>query len=291
MQIVNIAAYRFIPLAAPEALREPLKAACLAYGLKGTVLLAPEGINLFLAGTRDGIDGFLTTVAKEPQLAAIFHQLPVKQSLSDKQPFRRMLVRIKKEIITMKHPAIMPAAGRAPAVEPDTLARWLEAGQDDQGRELLLLDTRNAFEVALGSFERAVDFGISRFSDFPEAYAKALADGRIDPARQHIVTFCTGGIRCEKAALYLAEQGVPVVTQLDGGILKYFETCGGSHWNGECFVFDDRVALDANLLPTETVQCYACRSVVSVAEQTDPRYVLGESCPHCALEDDAIPAG
>jgi UPF0176 protein len=290
MQIVNIAAYRFIPLPAVQALREPIKSACVAHGLKGTVLIAPEGINLFLAGFREGIDGFLAAVADDSRLSAIFDQLPIKESYSDKQPFRRMLVRIKKEIITMKCPAIAPAEGRAPAVAPATLARWLDQGQDDDGRPVLLLDTRNAFEVALGSFKHALDFEISRFSEFPDAYGQAVKAGRIDPKTQHIVTFCTGGIRCEKAAIYLAEQGALAVTQLDGGILKYFETCGGAHWQGECFVFDDRVALDPDLLPTDTVQCYACRSIVSVAEQSDPRYVLGESCPHCAKVREAIPA-
>ena len=281
MQIVNIAAYRFVPVADPARLRAPLRELCERLQLKGTILLAPEGVNLFVAGASDAIDQFLACINQDELLQAAFGGIAVKRSPSDKQPFRRMLVKLKQEIITMRHPAIVPAAGRAPAVTAATLREWLKSGRDDEGREVVLLDTRNSFEVALGTFEGALDFNLTRFTQFPAAYQQAVADKRIDPSTQHIVTFCTGGIRCEKAALYLQEQGARSVTQLEGGILKYFEEVGGQHYQGECFVFDDRVALDADLKPTATVQCYACRAVVTPEQQTDPRYQIGESCPRC----------
>jgi UPF0176 protein len=284
MQIVNIAAYRFVPVADPARLRAPLKELCDDLELKGAILLAPEGVNLFVAGTTDAIEQFLSHINHDELYRPAFGGIPVKRSASDKQPFRRMLVKLKKEIITMRHPAIVPAAGRAPAVPAAKLREWLARGHDDDGREVVLLDTRNAFEVALGSFEGALDLNLTRFTQFPEAYQQAVRDKRIDPNTQHIVTFCTGGIRCEKAALYLQEEGAVSVTQLDGGILKYFEEVGGEHYLGECFVFDDRVALDPGLKPTATVQCYACRAVVTIEQQTDPRYQIGESCPQCHPE-------
>jgi UPF0176 protein len=290
MDIVNIAAYRFVPLAEPQTLRAPLKQLCDELSLKGTILLAPEGINLFLAGPRESIETFLHTLDTAPLFQPVFAGLPVKRSPSEKQPFRRMLVRIKKEIITMRHPSAVPAQGRAPAVTAQTLSRWLERGKDEEGREVVLLDTRNGFEIALGTFDHALDLKIARFTDFPKAYRNAVKDQRINPQTQHIVTFCTGGIRCEKAALFLAEEGAAAVTQLEGGILKYFEEVGDAHFSGECFVFDDRVALDASLKPTATVQCYACRAVVTPAEQADARYQLGVSCPSCYSADALIPA-
>jgi len=282
MDIVNIAAYRFVPLPDPALLREPLKTLCKALGLKGTILLAPEGVNFFLAGSAPAIDDFVCRLEGDERFAPLFKDIPIKRSVSAEQPFRRMLVRIKKEIITMREPALAPSLGRAPAVSARTLARWLDQGEDDSGKPILLLDTRNAFEVDLGTFDHAVRLDIARFSDFPGAFRNALATGAINPGGQHIVTFCTGGIRCEKAALFLAKEGAADVSQLDGGILKYFEEVGSSHWHGECFVFDDRVALNAELLPTNTVQCYACRAVVTPAEQADRRYQRGVSCPHCA---------
>jgi UPF0176 protein len=287
MNIVNIAGYKFVPIAQPEAFRAPLRERCLALGLKGTVLLAPEGINLFLAGPEEGIGAIQAFLREAPLFAGAFTDLRVKASLSVEQPFRRMLVRIKKEIITMRRPAVLPQAGRAPAVSPRTLRRWLDQGTDDEGRALLLLDTRNRFEVELGTFEGAHQLGIAHFGEFPDAFAKAQAQGELDLTDKHVVTFCTGGIRCEKAALYMSSLAPCRVTQLEGGILQYFEDVGGSHWQGECFVFDDRVALDSQLRETATVQCYACRSVVDRVAQEDRRYVPGVSCPLCAAPPQA----
>lgn len=250
MQIVNIAAYKFVGIADLESWRDLLKERCYHFDLKGTIVLAPEGINLFLAGPRTAIDAFLTFLRHDELFGQRFTDLDVKDSYSAKQPFKRMVVRIAAEIITMRHPMIRPAAERAPVVAPQTLKSWLDKGHDDEGREIVLLDTRNAFEVEIGTFVGAVDFGIERFSEFPEALRKSTSSLHSDLKEKTIVSFCTGGIRCEKAALFMRELDLPHVFQLDGGILRYFEQVGGEHWRGECFVFDERVAVDPALRQT-----------------------------------------
>lgn len=274
MQIVNISAYKFVTLDDIETLRPAMRERCEAAGLKGTILLAPEGINMFLAGTRAQIDEFMAWLHADGRFADI----APKESLSENQPFKRMLVRAKKEIITMKMPLIRPEAGRAPSVKPVDLKRWLDQGHDDEGRPVVMLDTRNDFEVAVGTFEHAVEYNISKFSEFPPA----VAENRAELEGKTVVSFCTGGIRCEKAAIHMQEVGLEHVYQLEGGILKYFEEVGGSHYRGDCFVFDYRTALNPNLEPAGPVQCFACRAVVTPEEQQHPRYVVGQSCPHCA---------
>ena len=189
-----------------------------------------------------------------------------------------MLVRLKREIITMKNPLIKPELGRAPAVDAQTLKRWLDQGQDDQGKRVVMMDTRNAFEVDVGTFENTLDYRIEKFSEFPavvEREKEVLND-------KTIVTFCTGGIRCEKAAIHMKNIGYDIVYQLEGGILKYFEEVGGAHYQGDCFVFDHRTALNPQLQETETRQCFACRAVVTPREQLSPLYIEGQSFPHCA---------
>ncbi len=240
--VLNIAAYRFVPLDDVPALRDHLHGAAQAAALKGTVLLAPEGINLFLAGDAAGIHDFLAILQADPRFAGI----EIKESRSADMPFRRLKVKIKREIIRMDHPTIQPSAGRAPAVDAPTLARWLDAGVDDDGRPVRLLDTRNAFEVDHGAFDNAVDWRLNRFTEFPQQL-RAHADDLRDVT---VVSYCTGGIRCEKAALLMREQGLDHVYQLDGGILKYFETVGRRHYHGGCFVFDEREVLDEDLRPT-----------------------------------------
>lgn len=237
--VLNVSAYKFVPLPDAADLRGPLLARALALGLKGTILLAGEGINLFLAGPADAARALLAHLRADPRLA----DLQAKESWSDAVPFGRMLVKHKREIIRMDHPAIQPASGRAPAVDARTLARWLEQGHDDAGRPLVLLDTRNAFEVDYGAFEGAVDWRLGKFSDFPAA----LRAHRAELAGKAVVSYCTGGIRCEKAALVMQEEGLENVWQLEGGILKYFEETGGAHFKGACFVFDEREALDPKL--------------------------------------------
>ncbi len=271
---VNIAAYKFVTFEDTLERREQFQAICKELDLKGTILLTPEGINLFLAGTRQAIDHFLGWLRADPR----FSDIEVKESFSDEQPFKRMLVKIKREIITMKHPLIKPELGRAPVVDAATLKRWLDVGHDDNGKPVVMVDTRNAFEVDVGSFENTIDYRIEKFSEFPDVIAQqkeALSD-------KTVVTFCTGGIRCEKAAIHMKNIGFDSVYQLDGGILKYFEIAGGAHYQGDCFVFDRRTALNPQLEATPTVVCFACRAVVMPREQISPLFIEGVSCPHCA---------
>jgi UPF0176 protein len=241
VQTLNIAAYRFVEIADPEGLREPLLARARSLGIKGTVLLAGEGINLVLAGAAAALRDFLAWLGEDPRFAG----LALKESWSDAPPFGRLLVKVKPEIIRMDRPAIRPAQGRAPAVDAATLARWLDAGHDDAGRPVVMLDTRNAFEVDAGRFRGAIDWRLQRFGEFPQA----LEANRAALAGRTVVSYCTGGIRCEKAALLMAEAGVENVLQLDGGILGYFKDTGGRHFEGACFVFDSRETLSPALAP------------------------------------------
>jgi len=241
--ILNISCYLFVSLTDTVASRDRLHARAEALGLKGTVLLAEEGINLFLAGTADAVHTWVAELRADPRFA----ELTPKESWSESQPFQRLKVKVKGEIIRMNHPAIRPdLAPRAPALAPATLARWLDQGHDDAGRQVVMLDTRNGFEVDHGAFDGAIDWRLQKFSDFPEA----LAAHRGELVGKTVVSYCTGGIRCEKAAMVLAEQGL-TAWQLDGGILKYFEDTGGKHYHGGCFVFDERESLATDLSPIE----------------------------------------
>jgi RluA family pseudouridine synthase len=272
LPVLNIAAYRFAVLDDLPTLRTGLQALCRAHGLRGTILLSAEGINLFVAGSDEGVDALLARLRSIPGLAS----LDVKCSYTALQPFRRMLVRIKKEIIAFGVPGIDPARRTSPKLAPRQLKAWL-----DEGRPLTLLDTRNNYEVKLGTFENALAADVENFRDFPAAVAK-LPEKLKD---QTIVMFCTGGIRCEKAGPYMESQGFRHVLQLDGGILKYFEECGGAHYRGECFVFDQRVGVDPALRETDTAQCFKCLSSLTAEEQRDARYVPGVSCPWCHRSD------
>ncbi len=238
---LNIAAYHFVAIDDPPALAARLRAWAEAGDLRGTVLVAPEGINLFLAGNETALDGFLDQLRADPRFAA----LAVKRSHSQAQPFARLKVKVKREIIAFRRDGAAPLDERAPAVAPGVLARWIAQGHDDTGRRLVLLDTRNREEVGYGSFANALTLPIDNFTDLPEAltpHRSALADATV-------VSFCTGGIRCEKAALWLRGDGMDNLLQLDGGILGYFEQVGGFGYGGSCFVFDERVALDVQLKP------------------------------------------
>jgi UPF0176 protein len=276
---VNIAAYKFITFDDIEAMRPLYQEQCAQLSLRGTILLTPEGINLFLSGTRANIDAFLAWLRSD----ARFADIEVKESYSAEQSHKRMLVKIKKEIITMRMPLIKPELGRAPAVDAVTLKRWLDQGVDDSGKPVVMVDTRNDFEVDVGTFDNVVDYRIKKFTEFPEV----IAAHKDDFAGKTVVTFCTGGIRCEKAAIHMQETGYDNVYQLEGGILKYFEEVGGAHYTGDCFVFDYRTALNPKLEPTVTTQCFACRAVVTPREQLSPQYVYEVSCPHCAFAPEA----
>jgi len=237
--VLNISCYKFVPLPDAAALRDLLHERALAAALKGTILLAHEGINMFLAGPAAAVHGFVDALRTDPRFA----DLAPKESWSDTVPFRKMLVKVKREIIRMDHPAIQPSEGRAPAVTPATLRRWLEQGHDDTGRPVVTLDTRNAFEVDEGTFDNAIDWRIDKFTEFPPA----LRAHKGELQDKTVVSFCTGGIRCEKAAILMREEGLSHVYQLEGGILKYFELTDGAHYHGGCFVFDERRVLDTGL--------------------------------------------
>jgi UPF0176 protein len=239
--VLNISAYRFVDIADPHALRETLLDRARGLGLRGTILLATEGINLFLAGTAAAVRDFVTQLRGDPRFAS----LEPKESWSAHQPFGKLLVKVKREIIRMNDPAVQPAHGRAPALDAATARRWLGQGHDDDGRPVVALDTRNAFEVDYGTFDGAVDWRLGKFSEFPAALAKhrKALEGKT------VISFCTGGIRCEKAAIHMRDVGMQNVWQLEGGILEYFEETGGAGFRGSCFVFDEREALGADLSP------------------------------------------
>ena len=220
-------------------MRQPLLDRALAWGLRGTVLLAQEGVNLFLAGQPEGVRAWLSALRSDPRLAP----LQAKESWSDTQPFGHMRIKVKSEIIRMNHPTIRPALQRAPAIAPETVRRWLDQGCDDAGRDVVTLDTRNAFEVDYGSFKGALDWRLDKFSDFPKAAREHLEELR----GKTVISYCTGGIRCEKASIYLNSLGLDSVFQIEGGILKYFEEVGHAHYEGDCFVFDEREALHSDL--------------------------------------------
>lgn len=243
--ILNISAYKFVTLSDAAQWRGSIRSQASARGLRGTVLLAEEGINLFVAGSETDVRAFIDWLTAYDSFA----DLPLKESWSDAVPFGKLLVKVKTEIIRMNHPTIRPQTQRAPAVDAKTLARWLDAGVDDTGRAVVTLDTRNAFEVDHGRFEGAHSFCIEKFSEFPDA----LRAHRAELEGKTVVSYCTGGIRCEKAALLMAEVGIENVLQLDGGILKYFQETGGKHFVGNCFVFDERGTLNDTLVPVRTV--------------------------------------
>ena len=240
---LNISAYKFVPLPDAAELRPLLLERCLKFALKGTILLAAEGINLFLSGPAEDVRAFVAELQTDPR----FLDIKPKESWSDEPPFKKMLVKVKGEIIRMNHPTIRPAEGRAPAVSPATAKRWLDQGFDDHGRPVVILDTRNDYEVDEGTFKGAIDWRLTKFTEFPDA----LMAHQDELKDKTIISFCTGGIRCEKAAIFMQQNGLPHTYQLEGGILKYFEETDGSHYEGGCFVFDERRAVDIQL---ETVK-------------------------------------
>jgi predicted sulfurtransferase len=264
----NISAYKFASLGDLEQLKANLRKRCADAGMRGTILLSPEGINVFVAAEPPAADRLLHYLRTIPELA----DLTAKLSESDHQPFNRMLVKIKKEIIAFGVSGIDPAERPAPKIAPRQLKQWL-----DEGRAITLLDTRNTYEVKLGTFRGARTLELNHFREFPTAASKLPAHLKNRP----IVTFCTGGIRCEKAAPLLREAGFIDVFQLDGGILQYFKECGGEHFEGDCFVFDKRVAVDASLGETGAALCFVCQTPLTLAEQEDARYVPSVSCSYC----------
>ncbi len=275
--VTNISTYRFAPLTGLGELRDELVALCKSQGLRGTILLAPEGVNLFVAGDAAAIGTLLERLRRIPGLEG----LTPKVSMSDGQPFNRMLVRLKKEIIPFGVDAVRPANHTSPKIAPAELKRWL-----DEGRPVTLLDTRNDYEVKLGTFRGAIDPGIRTFRGFPDAVRKLPAELKDQP----VVMFCTGGIRCEKAGPFMEMEGFRQIYQLDGGILKYFEECGGDHYDGDCFVFDQRVGVDPALRESGHAVCFACQAPLDGEDQRDPRYVAGKTCPYCHKSEPELMA-
>jgi UPF0176 protein len=234
--VVNIAAYRFVALYGLERRRAGLRRLCAELDLRGTILLSPEGINLVLAGSREGIERFLDHLEQDADLAG----MTVKRSLSTTQPFARMKIKLKREIIAFDIEGVDPSVETSPIIAAKTLRQWLS-----EGRNVTLLDVRNEYEIAHGTFVGAHSLGLDHFRELPQAVDRLDEDIRQRP----LVMFCTGGIRCEKAGPYLQRQGFREVYQLEGGILQYFAACGGDHYEGDCFVFDERVAVDHHLRP------------------------------------------
>ena len=268
-EVVNIAGYRFTDMPDRDNLRQPFIDICQELGLKGTILLAHEGINFFLAGSSDSIELFTAFLDSDER----FTNIPLKVSYSDYQPFRRMNVRLKKEIISLGLNHIKPAELTGDEITPTAFKQMLDAGE-----EVIVLDTRNEYECRIGTFENALELDIRSFRDFPSAVSELDVKLKDKP----VVMFCTGGIRCEKASVVMMDAGFSNVMQLKGGILGYFEEVGGDYWNGDCFVFDRRVALNPQLKETDVVQCYACREPLLLEEQNTDEYVIAQSCPYCS---------
>ena len=261
--------YRFAALPDFRSLREPLLKTLLRHDVRGTVLLAAEGVNGTVAGSREGIDAVLEGIRADSRL----RELRARESFSAENPFYRTRVKLKKEIVTMGEPGIDPRFMAGAYVAPE---RWNELIDDP---EVLVLDTRNRYEVEIGSFENAVNPETDSFREFPEYVRENL-----DPAKHRkVAMFCTGGIRCEKSTAYLKQQGFDEVYHLQGGILSYLESVPpeDSRWRGECFVFDNRVTVDHRLEPGTYDQCHACRMPISDEDKQSPHFEKGVSCPHC----------
>lgn len=251
MQILNIASYKFIALTdLSERCSTFLEKATLL-GLKGTILLSAEGININLAGLPEDIAEFIRFLHSD----TLFSDMTFRESYSDFQPFKHMRVKIKQEIITLRQPDIHPENQTAPDISPEEFKKWL-----DEKRDMTILDTRNDYEVRFGTFENAQQLHLDDFGGFPAAIDQVSRE-------KPVVMFCTGGIRCEKAALVMLNAGYSTVYQLQGGILNYFAKVGSDHYEGECFVFDERVAVDASLEPTGTKQCLLCQGPIVKQEE------------------------
>jgi UPF0176 protein len=268
-----VALYRFAAFADCDALRGPLALACCARGIKGTLLLAEEGINGTIAGRDDAIDEVLAHIRAFPGCA----DLEVRESRAEKMPFHRLKVRVKREIVTMGDIAIDPEGGAGHYVSPDDWNALID--QPDT----ILIDTRNAYEVAIGSFEGAIDPGTRTFRDFPAWFQAHKAELLAKGQAPKIAMFCTGGIRCEKATAFVKKEGLADVYHLKGGILGYLDAIPPerSRWQGECFVFDERVAVGHGLAQGHHLLCRSCRMPVSPGDRASPLYREGVSCPAC----------
>lgn len=268
--VVVAALYHFASLPDFRDKQEPLRQRCLELGIRGTLLLAEEGINGTISGSREGIDAILAFIRSDERLAALDH----KESFTDSHPFRRMKVKLKREIVTLGVPGVDPNRLVGTYVEPED---WNALISDP---DVVVIDTRNDYEVALGTFRHAVDPKTQSFREFPEFVRE-----HYDPTRHRkVAMFCTGGIRCEKASSFMLGEGYPEVYHLKGGILKYLEKVKPeeSLWEGECFVFDHRVGVTHGLAEGDSEMCFGCGHPVTPAERDLPDYEEGVSCQYCA---------
>lgn len=274
---LTAALYKFVELPDFVALQAPLLACCEAHGVKGTLLLASEGINGTIAGSPQGVQAVLAFLRSDPRLASLEH----KEAHAAQMPFYRIKVRLKKEIVTLGVPDVHPALMAGQYVKPQD---WDELLADPA---LVLVDTRNDYEVAIGTFQGAINPATHSFSELPAWVEKEMAEGGalapVNGKKPRVAMFCTGGIRCEKSTAFMRAQGFEEVYHLEGGILKYLETMPEAHssWQGECFVFDERVSVGHGLQPGDFTLCRSCRDPLSAADRQSPLYELGVSCAHC----------
>lgn len=268
LEFLNVAGYKFEPLENLNSLIPEFQNKCDELGLKGSVYLSPNGINFSIAGTEKNINTYIEFMEEDSR----FRDIPLKKTFSETQPFRRMKVRLKKEIISLGRDDINPRELTGDYISPRELFEMYETKED-----VIVLDTRNEYETRVGLFENAVDLQLDTFRDFPSAI-ETLPEEYKD---KQIVMYCTGGIRCEKASAVMMKAGFSDVKQLEGGVLDYFKETGGAYWNGDCFVFDERVALDKELKETEYIYCYICREPLSAEEKASPDFKINEYCPYC----------
>jgi predicted sulfurtransferase len=266
--VVNIAGYKFEPVENPVDLVRMYQQKCDELKLKGTMLISKNGINFSLAGTQQATDTIIAFLEEDNR----FLNIPLKVTYSETQPFRRMKVRLKKEIISLGRKDINPRELTGERISPQDLKNLLDNKED-----VLVLDTRNEYETRVGKFENAIDLNLDTFRDFPKAI-ESLPEEYKD---KQIVMYCTGGIRCEKASAVMMKAGFADVKQLEGGVLDYFKETGGAYWEGDCFVFDERVALDTELNETDYIYCYICREPLSAEEKASPDFKINEYCPYC----------
>ena len=276
-QFLTAALYKFVELPDFAALQPPLLACCQAHSVKGTLLLASEGINGTIAGSAEGVGAVLAFLRTDPRLATLQH----KQAWADHLPFYRMKVRLKREIVTLGAPDVHPALMAGRYIKPtDWNALMTMPG-------VVLVDTRNHYEVSIGTFEGAINPETASFSDLPSWVEREMLEGgklaTVDGKKPKVAMFCTGGIRCEKSTALLRSKGFEEVFHLEGGILQYLETVpeAQSLWQGECFVFDERVSVKHGLQAGGHTLCRSCRDPLSDVECASPLYELGVSCPHC----------
>jgi UPF0176 protein len=274
MKYNNIACYRFFDLQGDlEEMRWPLKEKCLRLSLKGSVLLSKQGINCFLSGSPEAIK----EIKQVLQDTFGIKDLIFKESLSESQPFNRMLVKVKQQIVPTDDSNIDPTNHTGPTISPQEFKKWM-----DEGREMLILDTRNDYEYRIGAFENSAHLDIKNFREYEKNLSQIDEKWKDKP----VVMFCTGGIRCEKASPLTMKHGFKQVYQLEGGILNYFEKVGGKHYRGDCFVFDLRAAVNSNLEEAETVLCFACGNPVTKEEQELDSYQPEISCLYCSKKSE-----